>query len=139
MRFVIGCEQTREGVLIDPGDEVEQLLAAAARHQLSIGKILTFAFRASSCMRRPAMTIGSLETALSQEDCIAKGTSVMKGAGLTKNFEVVGRTIYGETDNYTGAIRCESGKAIVLFVVAGPESKNTTEIQAKLKAAFDAK
>jgi hypothetical protein len=87
----------------------------------------------------PAMTIGSLETALSQEDCIAKGTSVMKGAGLTKNFEVVGRTIYGETDNYTGAIRCESGKAIVLFVVAGPESKNTTEIQAKLKAAFDTK
>ena len=27
--FVIGCEETREGVVIDPGDEVEQLLEAA--------------------------------------------------------------------------------------------------------------
>lgn len=38
--FVIGCEETREGVLIDPGDEVEALLAAATRHRLSIGNIL---------------------------------------------------------------------------------------------------
>lgn len=87
----------------------------------------------------PAMTIGSLETALTQDDCIAKGTSAMKGAELTQNFEVVGRTVYGETGTYTAAIRCESGKAIAIFVVAGPESKNTEEIHAKLKAAFDAK
>ena len=38
--FVIGCEETREGVVIDPGDEVEALLAAAKRHRLSIGHIL---------------------------------------------------------------------------------------------------
>jgi hydroxyacylglutathione hydrolase len=38
--FVIGCEETREAVIIDPGDEVELLLAAAERHQLSIDKIL---------------------------------------------------------------------------------------------------
>src|SRR6185436_2825528 len=38
--FVIGCEATREGVLIDPGDDVEALLAAAERHRLSIGNIL---------------------------------------------------------------------------------------------------
>ena len=38
--FVIGCEETREGVVIDPGDEVEQLLAAARDHQLSIVSIL---------------------------------------------------------------------------------------------------
>ena len=84
----------------------------------------------------PAMTIGSLETALTQDDCIAKGTSAMKGAELTQNFEVVGRTVYGETGTYTAAIRCESGKAIAIFVVAGPESKNTEEIHAKLKRAF---
>ena len=84
----------------------------------------------------PAMTIGSLETVLSQEDCIAKGTSAMRGAGLTKNFEVVGRTVYGETGNYTAAIRCESAKTTAFFVVAGPASKNTEEIHAKLKAAF---
>jgi hydroxyacylglutathione hydrolase len=38
--FVIGCEETREGVVIDPGDEVEQLLAAAREHQLTIVSIL---------------------------------------------------------------------------------------------------
>lgn len=38
--FVIGCEETREGVVIDPGDEVDELLAAAERHRLKIGNIL---------------------------------------------------------------------------------------------------
>lgn len=38
--FVIGCEETHEGVLIDPGDEVDQLLDAARRHRLTITNIL---------------------------------------------------------------------------------------------------
>jgi glyoxylase-like metal-dependent hydrolase (beta-lactamase superfamily II) len=38
--FVIGCEDTRQGAIIDPGDEVEDLLAAAARHRLTITQIL---------------------------------------------------------------------------------------------------
>jgi len=38
--FVIGCEDTREGVIIDPGDEVDQLLEAATRDRLSIRMIL---------------------------------------------------------------------------------------------------
>jgi hydroxyacylglutathione hydrolase len=38
--FVIGCEETREAVIVDPGDEVDQLLAAAARQRLAIGSIL---------------------------------------------------------------------------------------------------
>jgi glyoxylase-like metal-dependent hydrolase (beta-lactamase superfamily II) len=38
--FVIGCEETREGVVIDPGDEVDELLAAVERHQLTIVNIL---------------------------------------------------------------------------------------------------
>ena len=38
--FVLGCETTREGVLIDPGDEVEELLEAAASHGLRIKVIL---------------------------------------------------------------------------------------------------
>jgi hypothetical protein len=86
----------------------------------------------------PAMTIGSLEMTWSQEDCIAKGERVMKGAGLTQNYEVVGRTVYGETGDYTGAIRCDSTKTIAFFVVAGPSSDKTEEIHGKLKTAFDA-
>ena len=38
--FVIGCEDTREGVVIDPGDEVDELLAAVDRHKLTIRYIL---------------------------------------------------------------------------------------------------
>ena len=38
--FVLGCEDTRAAVLIDPGDEVEQLLRFAERQALRIGHIL---------------------------------------------------------------------------------------------------
>ena len=38
--FVVGCETTREAVLIDPGDEVKALLTFAERNTLSIRHIL---------------------------------------------------------------------------------------------------
>jgi hydroxyacylglutathione hydrolase len=38
--YVLGCETTKEGVLIDPGDEVDLLLEAAASHQLRIVYVL---------------------------------------------------------------------------------------------------
>jgi hydroxyacylglutathione hydrolase len=38
--FVVGCETTREAVLIDPGDEVQALLAFAERNALAIRHIL---------------------------------------------------------------------------------------------------
>ena len=38
--FVVGCEATREAVLIDPGDEVPSLLAFADRGGLAIRHIL---------------------------------------------------------------------------------------------------
>jgi hydroxyacylglutathione hydrolase len=38
--FVVACPRTREGVLIDPGDEVESLLAFAVREALTLRYIL---------------------------------------------------------------------------------------------------
>ncbi|MBI3401686.1 MAG: MBL fold metallo-hydrolase [Acidobacteria bacterium] len=38
--FVVGCERTREAVLIDPGDEVASLLEFADRERLAIRHIL---------------------------------------------------------------------------------------------------
>jgi glyoxylase-like metal-dependent hydrolase (beta-lactamase superfamily II) len=38
--FVLGCERTGDAVLIDPGDEVDELLAFAARRTLAIRHIL---------------------------------------------------------------------------------------------------
>lgn len=38
--FVVACERTRSGVLIDPGDEVDGLLEFVAREDLTISHIL---------------------------------------------------------------------------------------------------
>jgi hydroxyacylglutathione hydrolase len=38
--YVVGCEDTSEGIVIDPGDEVDALLAAVDRQHLSIKHIL---------------------------------------------------------------------------------------------------
>jgi hydroxyacylglutathione hydrolase len=38
--FVLGCEETRQGVIVDPGDEVSGLLDSAKQHDLSIVSIL---------------------------------------------------------------------------------------------------
>ena len=38
--FVVGCKRTREGIIIDPGDEVDGLLAAVRDHDLAIQYIL---------------------------------------------------------------------------------------------------
>src|SRR3954469_21982503 len=38
--FTLGCEDTRQGVIVDPGDEVDELLDAAVRHRLDIQAIL---------------------------------------------------------------------------------------------------
>jgi len=38
--FIVGCEETREAVLIDPGDEVRSLLAVVKRQKLDVRHIL---------------------------------------------------------------------------------------------------
>ena len=38
--FVVGCKRTHEAVIIDPGDDVDQLLAAAHERQLEVQHIL---------------------------------------------------------------------------------------------------
>ncbi len=38
--YVVGCERTRQAVFIDPGDEVDQLLAFIAATELQVTHIL---------------------------------------------------------------------------------------------------
>jgi glyoxylase-like metal-dependent hydrolase (beta-lactamase superfamily II) len=34
--FIAGCERTREALVVDPGDDVDHILAALERHQLTV-------------------------------------------------------------------------------------------------------
>jgi glyoxylase-like metal-dependent hydrolase (beta-lactamase superfamily II) len=38
--FVVGCERTREAIVVDPGDEVDELIAVVTSHRLSVVHIL---------------------------------------------------------------------------------------------------
>ena len=38
--YLVACETTREAILIDPGDEVEELIRAASDERLTVGRIL---------------------------------------------------------------------------------------------------
>jgi hydroxyacylglutathione hydrolase len=38
--FVVGCSRTREAIIIDPGDEVDELLGAVRDHELEVQYIL---------------------------------------------------------------------------------------------------
>lgn len=38
--YVLGCETTRQAIVIDPGDEAEVILAALHRHGLTLARIL---------------------------------------------------------------------------------------------------
>lgn len=38
--FILGCEETREGVVVDPGGDVERIIQAVRRHGLTIRYII---------------------------------------------------------------------------------------------------
>ena len=38
--FILGCEKSREGIVVDAGGDVEQIIAAAERHRLNITHVI---------------------------------------------------------------------------------------------------
>lgn len=38
--YIVSCETTREAIVIDPGDEIDQIIAAAARDRLHVRDVL---------------------------------------------------------------------------------------------------
>ena len=38
--FILGCDETREGVVVDPGGDVESIIQAVSRHDLAIRYII---------------------------------------------------------------------------------------------------
>jgi hypothetical protein len=84
----------------------------------------------------PELTIGAIETTITKEDCIALAAKVIRSSGLTQNFDAQAKTVYGETNVYTGAIHCEAQKGLIVIIVAGPLAKQTQAITTKLETAL---
>ncbi len=101
---------------------------------LIVGLTSTSAIEAAA----PSMSTSWSDLNVPQAECVSKGTKAMRGAGLTENFEVVGdNTIYGESGDYTAAIRCAEGKTIVIFIVAGPEVQKCRSFREAMKKIFE--
>ncbi|MDB5601474.1 MAG: hypothetical protein JWN71_3518 [Xanthobacteraceae bacterium] len=92
--------------------------------------------RAQVCDAKPApaMTTNWVTVTAPQAECVARAEMLMKEAGLTKNYEVVGQSVFGEQGDFTAQIRCITDKTIALFVVVGPELEGARKYMA---AIFD--
>lgn len=73
----------------------------------------------------PAISTKWLDLTVTQDVCLGKAEAAIKTAGF-ENPERTQQSRYGTIDGYTGAVRCISDKAIVMFVVSGP-SRSTAE------------
>jgi hypothetical protein len=86
----------------------------------------------------PAMTLGTVDAEMSQDDCLTKAVGATRHNGFTENFEKLGKTVYGEKGAYTSAIRCETAAKLAIFVVAGPDDKITDSSNNKIRTTFAA-
>ena len=92
----------------------------------------------SGAFAGPAMSINADDLTLDQAACMTLAAKVVRGADLSKNFQVATQTVYGEKGEYTGAIRCIAARRVVVFVVAGPSDKESAPLSRKLRDDFDA-
>jgi hypothetical protein len=100
-------------------------------------------FGGSSCRIRtqicdvppaPALTTNWTATTLRENECLERAERVVKDAGLTKNFEKVGQSVFGEVGDYTAQVRCISEKEVVVFVIVGP---TLDQARVHMKAIFE--
>ena len=82
---------------------------------------------ASSAFAGPSMSTNWQSTTLEQKECVQRAERVMRNAGMSKNFEIVGQSVFGERDAYTAQVRCITDKGVVIFVVAGPKLEEARE------------
>lgn len=84
----------------------------------------------------PVMSTGLQPTTLELAECLKRGETIMREAGLTRNLQVMQLTVYGEQGEYTASVRCVPGKDVVFFVVAGPRPDRASKFMAELKGKF---
>lgn len=83
----------------------------------------------------PAVSTKWLDLTVSQDVCLGKAESAIKDSGFG-NLERTQQSRYGTVEGYTGAIRCISEKAIVMFVVSGPNRSTVERASMELFKTF---
>jgi hypothetical protein len=84
----------------------------------------------------PSMSTSLQSTTLDLGECLKRGETLMREAGLTRNLQVMQVTVYGEQGDYTASVRCVPGYQMVFFVVAGPRPDRASKFMADLKDKF---
>jgi hypothetical protein len=67
----------------------------------------------------PAVASRWLPTELAQADCLKNAEAAIRGTGL-EIPESTEESRYGTQRDYTGVVRCLTGKGLVIFVGSGP-------------------
>ncbi|HEY1540852.1 MAG TPA: hypothetical protein VGG01_00445 [Xanthobacteraceae bacterium] len=85
----------------------------------------------------PPMSVNWTDAGPDQDTCVKQASDAMRQNKFSANFEVIGnRTIYGERDDFTAAIRCIAEKGVAFVAVAGPNGKLTGTYAAAIRDAF---
>jgi hypothetical protein len=85
----------------------------------------------------PSMSSAWLKIEITQDECVSKGSTVVKKNSFNTRFEVLGdSSIYGERGDYTALVRCAADMNMVYFVVAGPNSQITSQHMNAMRDGF---
>jgi hypothetical protein len=91
---------------------------------------------APSALAGPSMSTSLQTTTLDLAECLKRGETIMREAGLTRNLQVLQVTVYGEQGDYTASVRCVPGYQVVFFAVAGPRPDRASKYMADLRGKF---
>ncbi|OQW54220.1 MAG: hypothetical protein A4S14_01960 [Proteobacteria bacterium SG_bin9] len=101
----------------------------------ALAGILATTAAAPAMAEGPAISTKWLDLTVTQDVCLSKAEAAIKIAGFD-NPEKTQQSRYGTIDGYTGAVRCISDKAIVMFVVSGPNRGTAERASMELFKAF---
>ncbi len=91
----------------------------------------------SATAAAPSMSSAWLSINVSQEECVRKGTAIVRRSGFERRFEVLANSaIYAERGDYTALVRCAAEKGIVYFVVAGPDGPTCNGHMSAMREGF---
>jgi hypothetical protein len=108
---------------------MSRFLTATAALAIAIG--LT---DGSTAFAGPSMVTNWTATTLNQKQCMQRAERVMRDAGLGKNLDIVGQSVFGQDGGYTSVMRCISDKGLVYFVVGGPSLDGSKK---RMRSLFD--